>query len=278
MAEKTATAVELLRTWEKTAVECEPEYGFWGCESGGVRSAVMRQLCVLADVKVRWHYNPTSVDPPEVCHFIRDEYPDTVWDERPPGFLDAALEQGGVMARRGSWCWREFKSWGGEGKLKLISARWEESKRFRLLWKKMMVYDPMVWRGSAAVGCWMWNPLVGWSVNDIWEFVRRGTVACCCLHDGGQKHVGCIGCPMRGRAALQRDFERWPGMADAWAGAFDRAWARKRAFNVQRGPAKGLQWPGIQGIERWEELFEWWRKVAGPKGSHGRCGSGRFCG
>ncbi len=274
--EKTASAVRELRVWERRALGCDAGVGFWGCAGAGPRSAVVRQLCKLAGVKVRWHFNESGLEPPEVADFVLAEIPDAVWEARPQGFLDAALDEVGVLKRRGCWCMREFKEWGGAGKVKLMGSRWAESLRGRLLWETMRAFDPGCSLGYSRVASWVWNPVMRWTDADILEFVQRGTLAVCQLDAEGFERTGCIGCPMRGRAALTRDFVRWPAIAGAWRRAFERLWERKRGSSMTGAEGSLVAWPGIPGIHRWEELFEWWRDNAGLGGVDVRCGCGRW--
>lgn len=54
------------------------------------------------------------------------------------------------------------------------------------------------------------NPIVDWTDEDVWEFIRDRNLPYCSLYDEGFKRLGCIGCPLSGRKGMERDFERWP--------------------------------------------------------------------
>ena len=50
----------------------EPSEGYFLCFSGGKDSIVIKRLAELAGVKFDAHYSVTTVDPPELTHYIRD--------------------------------------------------------------------------------------------------------------------------------------------------------------------------------------------------------------
>ena len=58
----------------------EPEEGYFLCFSGGKDSSVIKALADMAGVKYDAHYHSTSVDPPELIRFIKDNHPDVIID------------------------------------------------------------------------------------------------------------------------------------------------------------------------------------------------------
>lgn len=57
--DKVEEAIERLKMFE-------PPEGYWGATSFGKDSIVIMQLCKEANVKVDWHYNMTTIDPPNL--------------------------------------------------------------------------------------------------------------------------------------------------------------------------------------------------------------------
>ena len=55
------------------------------------------------------------------------------------------------------------------------------------------------------------NPIVDWEEEDVWEFLNDvAKVPHCELYDKGYTRLGCIGCPLKGKAGMLLDFERYP--------------------------------------------------------------------
>ena len=74
----------LVRTKVENAIKrlqsFEPPEGYYVAFSGGKDSQCIYHLCQMAGVKFDAHYNVTSVDPPELVHFIKRQYPDVIFD------------------------------------------------------------------------------------------------------------------------------------------------------------------------------------------------------
>lgn len=58
----------------------EPPEGYFLAFSGGKDSQCIYHLAKMAGVKFEAHYRVTSVDPPELIYFIREHYPDVIFD------------------------------------------------------------------------------------------------------------------------------------------------------------------------------------------------------
>ena len=68
----------------------------------------------------------------------------------------------------------------------------------------------------------MLNPIIDWTTDEVWEFIREYDVPYCKLYDEGWKRLGCVGCPMGTVAHRLMEFERWPKYKQAYIRAFDR--------------------------------------------------------
>lgn len=66
--DKVANAIQLL-------TDNEPANGYYLCFSGGKDSVVIYGLAARAGVKFTAYHNVTTVEPPELMKFIRDNYP-----------------------------------------------------------------------------------------------------------------------------------------------------------------------------------------------------------
>ena len=56
------------------------------------------------------------------------------------------------------------------------------------------------------------NPIVDWTDEDVWEFIKGENIPYCVLYDKGHDRLGCIGCPLGGYASMKRDLEEYPAM------------------------------------------------------------------
>lgn len=68
----------------------------------------------------------------------------------------------------------------------------------------------------------MINPIIDWTDEEVWEFIREYKIAYCCLYDEGFKRLGCIGCPMGSVKQRQYEFERYPKYKNLYLLAFEK--------------------------------------------------------
>ena len=73
--------------------------------------------------------NFTSVDPPQVIRFVRQQYPDVVTHAPEKSIYQFAVEYGILPSMRIRWCCQELKEQAGAGKVTLIGIRKQESAR-----------------------------------------------------------------------------------------------------------------------------------------------------
>lgn len=236
VVDKVEVAIERLRTFE-------PPEGYYGAFSGGKDSCAIKALARMAGVRVDWHYNLTTVDPPELVQFIRVHHPD-VQIHRP------ALSMWELIARKKSmpptrmvrYCCEYLKEGRGNGHLDqgrrvMTGVRWAESHKRS---KRRMVESCL--KGSKT----FLHPIVDFEDGDIWEFIKAEGIPYCHLYDEGFRRLGCIGCPMAGTHGMQRDFARWPAYQQAYLRAFARMIERCR------GEGKPVSWTTP------EEVMDWW--------------------
>jgi len=224
----------------------EPRDGeYYGCFSGGKDSVAIKELARLAGVRVSWHYNVTTIDPPELVRFIKREHSDVKFERPKHGNFFHRMETTGFPTRRNRWCCREYKETASPiGAILIFGIRAEESKRRAAAWKDLT----HIRRGGWAV-----SPILQWREDHVWDFIRGRDLPYCKLYDEGFDRLGCIGCPMS-RAGRLKQFERWPRFEANWRRAFQRIWD-KRAHKKQRD---GREWFGSARFKSCEELWQWW--------------------
>ena len=129
LARKIGYSVDLIRKSEKLALSLDPENGFYNTFSGGKDSQCLYHLVQIAGVKAKTHMNLTSIDPPEVIRFVKQEYPDVELIKPKMSIYDMAKKKHILPTRTLRWCCAEFKETSGVGKVTLIGVRKEESAR-----------------------------------------------------------------------------------------------------------------------------------------------------
>lgn len=65
-------------------------------------------------------------------------------------------------------------------------------------------------------------PIVEWSEEDVWSFLKERNVPVNPLYGKGFKRVGCVGCPLGGFAAQRKELEIFPKYKENYTKAFDR--------------------------------------------------------
>lgn len=128
MSEKVFKSLERLKTFE-------PEEGYYLAFSGGKDSVVCKALLDMAKCKYDATYRVTSVDPPELVHFIQREHPDvkrevpryedtgkpiTMWNLIPEKLMPPT--------RIARYCCQFLKEDGGDGRMTVTGVRWAESR------------------------------------------------------------------------------------------------------------------------------------------------------
>jgi phosphoadenosine phosphosulfate reductase len=235
---------------ERAAVLCLQTFAptdapYYGCFSGGKDSVVIKEIARRSGVAVDWHYNVTTIDPPELCKFIKREHPDVTWEHSKHGNFFKRMLTNGFPTRRARWCCEEYKeSQKPQGRRMLLGIRAAESPRRRNAWKQVTAY-----RGT---GEWAINPIISWTDDDVWAYIRSREIAYCSLYDEGFMRLGCVGCPMSTRR--RADFARWPRFERLWRKAFKGLWEKR----VGKPTRDGREWFGSAKFDTWEEMFEWW--------------------
>jgi len=223
-------AVDLLK-------EHEPPDGYFGCFSGGKDSCVIKELARLAGVKATWHYNVTTVDPPELIWFMKEHHKDVDFLYPNMRMFDE-IPKRGLPTRRVRWCCEVFKeSHTPNGATLLMGIRAEESPRRAAMWSEVEYHR------RTKCNCVL--PIFKWTIDHVWEFIRVQKLAYCSLYDEGFKRLGCIGCPMARVAGRIKEFSRWPGIEQQYKDATRKLFETNRNKYVQRFPS-------------WDSLWEWW--------------------
>lgn len=266
---------------------CPPE-GYYLAFSGGKDSVVVKRLLDMSGCKYDATYRITSVDPPELYRFIREQHPDvtreyprdkdgnvvTMWNLIPPKLMPPT--------RIVRYCCSSLKESGGDGRMTVTGVRWAESKQrqknqgiviitSKKAAKELKELDDSTFRVNKN-GCLVLtndnddtrrvvescykrhktviNPIIEWQDADVWEFIRSEQIPYCTLYDEGWTRLGCIGCPIARKHGREREFLRWPKYKKAYLLTFKRMLEQRE----KRGLMQGAWNPSTEPID----VFNWW--------------------
>ena len=227
--------------------------GYFLAFSGGKDSQALLHIAQLAGVKYTGHMNLTSVDPPEVIRFVKQNYPEVELTKPKASIYHIAVEKQLLPTQRVRWCCNEYKENAGAGKVTLIGIRHQESTRrskrneveissykFRGTlegfekYREEKLKQPKRGRkpkgvnitnatDERTIGCisgkesLLISPIIHWTASDVWEFLNKVCqVPHCCLYDEGYSRIGCICCPMSQPRQKIKEIKRWPHVKRGW--------------------------------------------------------------
>lgn len=240
---RVARAIRLLR-------QNEPPEGYSGCNSGGRDSIAIVRLAELAKVKVRWHYNITTLDPPEVLYFLRKHHPNTRWQRTRKGNLwTRAVEKGVIPTRAARWCCDEYKHYPAPKDSTLLMGIRHEESVARQQWREVDWFRKSP-RSRVVL------PILRWDSEYLWDFIREEKLPYCELYDRGFARIGCIGCPLADRSSRRFEFDLYPKYEAGWRRALDRIWAKKQGTKQR----DGREWFGSALFDHPDDMWDWWVK------------------
>lgn len=205
--EKQSNSIELIRMAANSGPVCV-------YHSGGKDSIVLEELTKMAGVPHRSIYHVTTLDPPELVRFVRTC---NVEMKHPGTNFIRLVEQKGLPTRWHRWCCDVLKHGKREMGVSFIGVRADESPA-RKKWKTI---------SSCDTG-WIVCPILTWSHDDIWRFIRERSMPYCSLYDQGWKRIGCIGCPLTG--CPNKELSLYPRIKEAIRKAFFR-WQDSHPFD-----------------------------------------------
>lgn len=231
--DKVADAIKLLR-------DNEPPEGYYLCFSGGKDSVVIYDLAVKSGVKFDAHHNVTTVEPPELMRFIRDNYPTVIKDSPRYTMAQLIVKNKIPPLRTVRYCCAELKERGGKGRVKITGIRAEESSR-----RAKRPFVDNLKDGTVHV-----NPIIKWTTADVWQYIHENNLPYCKLYDEGFSRIGCVLCPFQNSEKTQRDLKRFPAIADYYRRAC------RKSFEVNQD--KFTRKHGRQVWSSGDDMFDWW--------------------
>ncbi len=221
-------SIALMRRAEKLALRMSDK-GFFLAFSGGKDSQVLYHLAKEAGVKFEAHYTLTTLDPPELVRFIKSHYPDVIIDRPPLTFLQLCEKKGMLPTMCYRFCCAEIKESAGIGMITLIGVRRAESVKrskrneMEVLGHKFSgTIDEFERREEVEHSCVggkdkiVVSPIIDWSTNDVWTYIRGRNIEYCELYDQGWHRLGCLFCPMASLNYIRRMERRYPKYREAF--------------------------------------------------------------
>ena len=226
--------------------------------SGGKDSVVAYMMAAKSGIKFMPIYSPTSVDPPKLINYIKNEfnpwakakgYPEVVFKKyntfsskrvkgkmtgKPITMWSLIANRGMPPTRMARYCCDELKERTGEiGDTVFTGVRWEESKARS---KQQMV---SFYKGKIMV-----RPIVDWTEFEVWSYILENEIPYCKLYDQGWDRIGCIGCPLG--KGQKKELELYPKYKEAYIRAFERMIQYRKNNNME------CEW------KTGEEVLKWW--------------------
>lgn len=99
------------------------------------------------------------------------------------------------------------------------------------------------------------NPIIDWSDNDIWEYIRTNGLTYNPLYDDGFDRVGCVGCPLAGHKNRERDFARFPKYEKLFRCACQKLYEQ----HIDEGKPITVNYKEAQNGD---EIFDWWMSIS----------------
>lgn len=273
--QKELKAIERLKAFE-------PDDGYWLAYSGGKDSDCVKILAQLANVKFQAHHNLTTVDAPETEQYIKAQKDVSIDPARDKDGNQITMwrlivQKGIPPTRIMRYCCSVLKEQGGRGRVVVTGVRTAESfKRKQSGGMVKIIGKPKATQKFAEkIGadyditnmgglimnddndesrrmvehCYrttktMVNPIIDWTDDDVWEFLKYYSCEGNPLYQCGFKRIGCIGCPMAGNR--RRILEAYPKYKQLYINTFEKMLARYVELNR---------------TTRWEtglDVYRWW--------------------
>lgn len=243
--------------------------------SGGKDSDVVQRMAEIAGIPYEIQHSHTTADAPETVRHVREKFRELelkglkctinypVYKGKRVSMWTLIEQRGMPPTRIVRYCCEVLKESNNKKRFIATGIRWSESVRrkktrgaFETINKnpekriilnndnddKRMLFESCAKLGTKAV-----NPIIDWKDHDVWEFLKSENVKCNPLYcEFGR--VGCVGCPMAGKASREREFLRWPAYRRNYLAAFDRM----QKVRVSQG--KEL----FARLESPLDVFRWW--------------------
>ena len=241
--------------------------------SGGKDSDAVQLLADIAGIPYEIQHSHTTADAPETVRYVRNrfkhleergvkctiDYP--VYKGKRTSMWDLIPQKSMPLTRLARYCCAILKETAGMDRFIATGVRWAEStareknrgefeknhrdKEKRIVLNNDNEPERRLFESCQIKGKRTVNPIIDWTDEEVWAFLDSEKAPCNPLYcEFGR--VGCVGCPMAGKAGREREFLRWPAFRRNYIAAFDRM--------VQQREQRGLETQWRDGLD----VFRWW--------------------
>lgn len=232
--DKVKYSIDLLKKNEGLALKMNQD-GYYLAFSGGKDSQVIYELCKIAGVKFKAHFNCTTVDPKEVLHFIREYYPDVIWHRPEKSMFKLIEEQKSLPLKYYRYCCRLIKEIHGINQVTITGIRASESRKRA----NKPEFNHYCIKGQDK---FMLAPILHWSTKEVWQYIKSEIGYYCELYDLGFYRIGCIYCPYASYKTHLKELKYFPRFEYAY----------KKAIR------KCMDNGSYEQFEDENEVFDWW--------------------
>jgi phosphoadenosine phosphosulfate reductase len=234
-----AIAIQRLRTFE-------PKEGYILCNSYGKDSCTIEHLAIKACVKFESHHSHTGLDAPELVRFGRSAFPSTIVHPPLETIEQLIIKKGVPPTRRAAYCCQFLKENlpCSSGRRVILGVRWAESV-------KRSGRRPVETCFNDSTKTYI-NPIVEWSDEKLWEYIKAENIDYCAGYDTGRKRYGCIGCPKMGAKKMIEEFTEYPKYYDRFMRIFEKAWPVTHRMSQRTGKPRKLIFNSAQ------QMMDWW--------------------
>ncbi|MCX7858385.1 MAG: phosphoadenosine phosphosulfate reductase family protein, partial [Deltaproteobacteria bacterium] len=214
----------------------------------------------------------TTVDPPELVRFIRENYHEVSISYPELTMWQLIVKKRIPPTRQARFCCDVLKEQGGTGRVVVTGVRWAESNKrknnraaFEIMTKsgsnKKLMNDNDEARKMFET-CMkpeknkrIVNPIIDWEDQDVWGYIKSRGIKYCSLYDEGFERLGCIGCPLATQKSRENEFKRWPTYKRAYIRSFQKMVNEREALGLN---SCSKHWTSAQRI------FDWWMEYTPP--------------
>lgn len=241
-------------------------------DSGGKDSLICRELARWAGIPYEVLHNHTTADAPETVYYVRRTFRRleetgisctvnlpfykgkrvTMWTLIPMKKFPPTRMQ--------RYCCQILKENSCRNRFVTTGVRWAESLKrkdrgifenyTRNADKKVILNNDnderrRLFESCELKGKRMCNPIVDWTDEDVWDFIRSERLEVNPLYDRGFFRVGCLGCSLAGKRRW-REFRLYPAYERAYRRAFEKM------MDVIHAEGIPTKWKDAS------DAFSWW--------------------